>query len=60
VRWGVAGCCVLFALYCGYGFIASGELDGDGETAWKTGYAIAGILALVGAFLASRQRQSSD
>jgi hypothetical protein len=51
---------VLFALYCGYGFIASGELDGDGETAWKTGYAIAGILALVGAFLASRQRQSSD
>jgi hypothetical protein len=44
----------LFALFCVYGFIASGELNGAPETAWKTGYSIAGILALVAAFLLAR------
>ena len=54
MRWGIAGFCALFALFCGYGFIASGELDGTSATAWKTGYVIAGIVALIGSILLLR------
>jgi hypothetical protein len=56
----VAGGCVLFALFCIFGFIASGEATGASETRWKTGYAFAGIVAMGGAFLVARCRPRSD
>lgn len=55
LRWGSAGGCVLFAVFCVYGFLASGELEGAAEIAWRTGYALAGFTALAGAFFQSRK-----
>ena len=49
VRWGSSGGCVLVALFCIYGFIASGELQGNHEILWKTGYALVGVACLLGA-----------
>lgn len=60
LRWIFAGCCVMFALFCVFGFIASGEADGAREVRWKTGYAFAGIVAMGGAFLVSRHRPGPD
>lgn len=47
LRWVSITGCLLLALFCVYGFLASGELDGASETAWKTGYTIAGAGALL-------------
>jgi hypothetical protein len=49
VRWGSSGGCLLVALFCAYGFVASGELQGNGELLWKTGYAVAGAVSFFGA-----------
>ena len=49
VRWGSSGGCLLVALFCAYGFIASGELQGNREIVWKTGYALVGVICFVGA-----------
>jgi hypothetical protein len=55
LRWGSSGGCLLFALFCAYGFLASGELDGAAELAWRTGYAIAGVIGLGGALIQVRK-----
>ncbi len=39
IRFGTSGGCLMFALFCAYGFLASGELTGNQEIAWKVGYA---------------------
>lgn len=49
VRWGSSGGCLLVAMFCAYGFLASGELQGDREIAWKTGYALVGGLSFLAA-----------
>lgn len=36
-----------FALFCGYGFLASGELSGSEEMLWRSGYAVLGLGSLV-------------
>ena len=48
VRWGSSGGCLLVALFCVYGFVASGELQGNGELCWKTGYAVTGAVSFLG------------
>gem|GEM_PF-3303459 len=55
-RWGISGGCVLLAVFCTYGFVASGELSGASRTAWKAGYAILGGIALVTAGLQGTRR----
>ena len=55
LRWGTSGGCVLAALFCVYGFMASGELEGTRELAWRSGYAIAGCLALLGAIVQAKR-----
>lgn len=37
----------LIALFCGFGYLASGELSGREEFVWKTGYAVTGLLFLI-------------
>ena len=56
LRWGTGGGCLLFAVFCAYGFLASGELNGAEEMAWKTGYAIAGGIALLAAVILVSKR----
>ena len=48
LKWGSSGGCLLVALFCVYGFWASGEYQGTKELAWKTGYATVGPVALFG------------
>ena len=36
---------MLVTLFCAYGFVASGELQGNRELLWKTGYAVAGAVS---------------
>ena len=48
----------LMALLCGYGLLASFEFPG--VTGWKIGYALAGGLFLILAFLAARGGGSSS
>ena len=38
--------CLVVALFCAYGFLASGELTGTAELAWKVVYAAAGLISL--------------
>lgn len=45
-----SGCFFFLALFCIYGFIASGEYDGEKEIVWKTTYVVLGLIAVVGAF----------
>ncbi|MFT4554827.1 MAG: hypothetical protein ACI92S_000156 [Planctomycetaceae bacterium] len=59
MKWIITGGGVVFALFCIFGFIASGELNGASETRWKAAYAIAGVVAMGGAFLLSRRRPGS-
>ena len=40
---------MLVALFCAYGFVASGEFQGNREILWKTGYAVAGAVCFFGA-----------
>ncbi len=47
VRWGSSGGCLLVALFCIYGFIASGELQGSREILWKSGYALVGMVCVL-------------
>jgi hypothetical protein len=49
MKWLTSGGCFLFAIFCGYGFLASGELSGTAELLWKIGYALTGGLAFAGA-----------
>ena len=49
VRWGSSGGFLLVVLFCVYGFISSGELEGNREILWKTGYAVVGVICLCGA-----------
>lgn len=52
-----SGGCLFFALFCVYGFIASGEYDGTRELAWKSGYAALGLASLAtSVWLASKKR----
>ncbi|MBC8289939.1 MAG: hypothetical protein H8E37_06445 [Planctomycetes bacterium] len=55
LRWGSSGGCVLAALFCVYGFIASGEYEGAQELAWRSGYAVAGLVARFGAFVQAKK-----
>jgi len=48
MRWGSSGGCLLAALFCVYGFLASGELQGNRQIYWKTGYAVAGLICVFG------------
>ncbi len=48
IRFLSSGGLLFLALFCAYGFWASGELNGQKEVAWKTGYAVLGVLSLVG------------
>lgn len=57
LRLGSAAVCVLFSLFCVFGFLASGELDGGREVAWRTGYAIAGLAGMTVAFVLTRKGQ---
>ncbi len=50
MRWGSSGGCLLVALFCVYGSMASGELQGNREILWKTGYSVVGATCLFGAF----------
>jgi len=50
VRLPRGGGLFFFALFCGYGFLASSELQGNEEVAWKVAYGTLGIVSLVGAF----------
>ena len=49
LRWGSSGGCLFVALFCVYGFVASGELQGTREILWKTGYAVTGAICFFGA-----------
>ena len=50
-----------FSLFCGYGFLASGELSDPGERwPWRAGYAVLGIASLVGLGLSFRRNSSAD
>jgi len=50
-----------FALFCGYGFLASGELSDPGERwLWRAGYALLGLASLVGFGLFLRRDSSAD
>lgn len=57
MRWVVCSGLILVAAFCGYGFLAAGELSGTPETLWKTGYAAVGAVALVGALMAAVDRR---
>ena len=41
---GSSGGCLFFAMFCGYGFLASGEFSGAQEMWWKVGYGTVGGL----------------
>ena len=49
LRWGSSGGCLFVALFCAYGFLASGELQGTREILWKTVYAVTGAVCFFGA-----------
>ncbi len=38
LRWGSSGGCLFVALFCAYGFLASGELQGTREILWMIPY----------------------
>ncbi|HUG19420.1 MAG TPA: hypothetical protein VMM56_10605, partial [Planctomycetaceae bacterium] len=60
MKWIGSGGCFFLALFCGYGFLASGELSGTPELMWKTGYAVAGLLAFCGAVYAASHESGNS
>lgn len=57
MKFASSGSCLLFAMFCGYGFLASGEYSGAKELWWKVGYGTVGGLSLLSAiWLAWRRR----
>lgn len=50
-KWAGSGGCLLVALFCCYGFLASGEYEGTRELAWKTAYALMGTVSMSGAVI---------
>ncbi len=51
-----SGGCFFLALFCVYGFLASGEYSGTRELAWKSGYAALGMVALVTSVWLARKK----
>lgn len=47
----------LLAVFCGFGFLSAGELDGDAEFKWKVGYALLGGLSVAGAVYMAWKRR---
>lgn len=47
MKFFTSGGCIFLALFCGYGFLASGEYSGTRELWWKVGYGSVGVLLLL-------------
>lgn len=50
-----SGACLLVAVFCAYGFLASGEYTGAQKLAWQSGYAIAGLVMLTSGLWIARR-----
>ena len=48
IKLGSSAGCLLVALFCVYGFLASGEYEGTKEFLWKAGYATVRIITFLG------------